>query len=295
MKKRGFTLIELLVVIAIIALLMSILMPALSRVKKQASLVVCKSRMKQWGVVLQMYTGDNDGFFLARQNGTNWGYARMWPYTYKKLYNDPKMRFCSTAENPAVITGPFATWNYTVGGSYDPMSDPSLMMTDESTFDARTGTVRQGFFTGSLGFNRYIENVTGGTTGTDPTYWRKADAAGGDRIPVVVDCMYLYFFPTNAATPPAYNGDYSLPEMHFASMDRHLGYNNVCFLDFSARSVGLKELWTMKWANTNTANSAGDTCGMWTICGFGGGNAGKTACETAWNDAAIWMKAMPVY
>ncbi len=44
--RKGFTLIELLVVIAIIALLMSILMPALSRVRKQAQSIACMSRIK---------------------------------------------------------------------------------------------------------------------------------------------------------------------------------------------------------------------------------------------------------
>ncbi len=62
---RGFTLIELLVVIAIIALLMSILMPALQRVRKQARGVACLSRLKQWGVFFAMYADDYDGRFMA--------------------------------------------------------------------------------------------------------------------------------------------------------------------------------------------------------------------------------------
>jgi hypothetical protein len=54
---------ELLVVIAIIGLLMAILMPALSRTKKQAQAVACTSSLKQWGCTVWLYTEDNDAKF----------------------------------------------------------------------------------------------------------------------------------------------------------------------------------------------------------------------------------------
>ena len=65
-KRRGFTLIELLVVIAIIALLMSILMPALSKAKKQAMGAMCQSNQHQFGLLWKFYCDDHRGFFPER-------------------------------------------------------------------------------------------------------------------------------------------------------------------------------------------------------------------------------------
>lgn len=60
-SKKAFTLIELLVVISIIAVLMSILMPALTKVREQAKAVVCKTRQKDIGSTFRLYMQDNDG------------------------------------------------------------------------------------------------------------------------------------------------------------------------------------------------------------------------------------------
>jgi len=59
-EKKGFTLIELLVVIAIIAVLMAILMPALSRVREQGKRIVCEHNLKSLTLAWIMYADEND-------------------------------------------------------------------------------------------------------------------------------------------------------------------------------------------------------------------------------------------
>ena len=83
----GFTLIELLVVIAIIALLMGILMPALQSVRKQAQAIVCRSNIRNWGVIWKLYTDDSNGKFQAGSGGELQTVTGKWPAILYNYYN----------------------------------------------------------------------------------------------------------------------------------------------------------------------------------------------------------------
>lgn len=77
-QKRDFTLIELLVVIAIIAILASMLLPALNKAREKAYDTVCRNNLSNIGRMLNIYTSDNNDYAPQYSENNSSGQSRRW-------------------------------------------------------------------------------------------------------------------------------------------------------------------------------------------------------------------------
>jgi prepilin-type N-terminal cleavage/methylation domain-containing protein/prepilin-type processing-associated H-X9-DG protein len=99
--RSAFTLIELLVVIAIIAILASMLLPALGHAKDQAKSVACISNLRQIGIGFGMYMTESDGRFPADRGAQDWSV----PQIYWWLPIAPLVGNNFTAPTPTAAAG----------------------------------------------------------------------------------------------------------------------------------------------------------------------------------------------
>ena len=282
-KRRAFTLIELLVVIAIIALLMAILTPVLARVKEQARAVICLQNLRQWGICYSMYVDDNNGS-LPRGDDSGRHPEWVWVYSLHRYYKDGQLRLCPSATKPYFMPGrrnneggagtgpgkqPRASFGPLWGKETVSWGDDPALSWTHYTDVINGGNWEQKVWDESEK-NNYLSyggnEYCWGAGSTSPVAYSTPNIKGADKVPVLMDCSFYCGNGQDTDDPPMYEADTwwggsNRDEMKRFCVNRHHFALNGLFLDFSARSVGLKELWTLQWHKKFDIN------GTWTIAG----------------------------
>ena len=162
MRRKGFTLIELLVVVSIIALLVSILLPALGQARAQAKIAVCSTNLRQVGIIWLSYSLEYDDVLPPSPSGGSWNYV--WGFLHDVLSecNDTtaggKIFYCPTYKIPKDSAGNDYDW-------YNPVPIGNT----------------QGYVGGYAFFTNVLHLQAGHVDPVDPANfpWRPADGCDG--------------------------------------------------------------------------------------------------------------------
>ena len=272
--KMSFSRKDVVVTLACLTFLLVVLGAVGATGRRRAKELLCLSNLRQWGGVWLAYAEDNDGYFMI-----GWSteqppgipvYKHYWMEALRPYYVNPDLRCCPEATIPATLLG-LNQFNIN-GGTFLAWGEFSGECGEQSTL----WHFVVGCDYGSYGVNAWVHNTD---IGPDIN-WRTPNVDGAENIPMFGGHQWLDAWPDEDDVPPDYDGQpwNQTRQMGRFCINRHSGFVNWAFLDGSARKVGLKELWTLKWHRNS------DTCGPWTVCG---------GVEP--NDWPVWMRDFEDY
>lgn len=243
MKKNnsGFTLIELLVVISIIALLLSILMPSLAKVKTLGRETIDKANLRQWGIIFNTFLAENNGKFfkgstLYADTSEHWNQVLL-PYINEQyeLSRCPMTTKIRSDIDGGLVGGTFISWGKFPGG---------------------WGGVDE---YGSYGLNQWVTDEDGrprseGGTGRVEYEWyyrRLEKITHPDEVPMLMDSVWTGSWPKDMDSPPTEPLDKPISYVHETmsrfAIARHRGGVFCLFADSSVRHLTIKDLWSQRW------------------------------------------------
>ncbi len=219
--------------------------------RNRAKEIVCLTNLRQWHGTFQDYLRENDGKFFTGM--TNTGY--WWPAQLDEATQSWKKNrtwFCPAATTPLSDeygrSSPYRTYLMAWG----------IFTTPQLGLDGIAGSYGLNGYTIDIPASSVYEGGLSASCG-----WRDlANVAQAGTIPVFFDALRFDLWPLHTDAPAQHaNAAWSGNQMARCCINRHSGAINCLFLDGSARKVGLKELWTLKW------HKVFNTAGPWTQAG----------------------------
>ena len=251
-KNKGFTLIELLVVIAIIAMLLSIIMPSLQKVKEQARKVICGSNLSQIGKAFEMYEMENNyKRFVIRENEDDmdgYWWAKLAPYFGDDSF-ESNMKDGTVIDVLMCASAPASKFDEseqiaTSGGI-------GYFGTDTNPWEwTRTdgiSTLGSYCINGWIAYDYMYDNAS---DRSQYMYRKWLDVA--PNVPIFGDGVWAAGWPKGKDSAPA---DLQVSDSNFESQDqmsrfcvaRHGESVNLIFRDLHTENTKLRELWFYRW------------------------------------------------
>jgi prepilin-type processing-associated H-X9-DG protein len=222
--------------------------------RKKAKETFCLSKLQKWGGFYQSYANDNDGAlmgygvyedYITQDNPDGWMEHAWIPIMYS-YHGDFDMCLCPAARMGWSVSknhgSPHVAWDF----RYLVEGEPSLW--EFFPYYEVDGKMSYG----SYGKNEWLTEPGEDFYHDFENCLRNIYISNAENVPVFGDCEWAGGFPYVEDLPVEYKIRDSLfageGEMNRWNLARHGLSVNLLFLDWSARKVGLRELWMLKWS-----------------------------------------------